>query len=137
MRSIRAQHILQSIVNNQHEILRRNISLFSSKNNFCISWSLILLPSCFRLPLFFFLRPCQSPIETERVRKVIIYFYLEDDSIHIAEARSENSGLPQVQYWAQIFVWGADFFVIVSDIVSVPHYFVSCILAYILDLSIP
>jgi len=37
----------------------------------------------------------QSPIETERVRKVIIYFYLEDDSIHIAEARTENSGLPQ------------------------------------------
>jgi hypothetical protein len=38
----------------------------------------------------------QSPIETERVRKVILYFYLEDDSIHIAEARTENSGLPQV-----------------------------------------
>jgi hypothetical protein len=38
----------------------------------------------------------QSPIETERVRRMIIYFYLEDDSIHVAEQKSENSGLPQV-----------------------------------------
>ncbi len=61
----------------------------------------------------------QSPIETERVRKVIIYFYLEDDSIHIAEARSENSGLPQVQYSIggeksdgdfYVRVWGLNFF---------------------------
>ena len=38
----------------------------------------------------------ESPLETERVRRMTIYFYLEDDSIHIAEQSSVNSGMPQV-----------------------------------------
>ncbi|KAJ3377330.1 EF-hand domain-containing member C2 [Lobulomyces angularis] len=33
--------------------------------------------------------------EQYRVRKVNIYFYLEDDTIHVSEPRSANSGLPQ------------------------------------------
>lgn len=36
-----------------------------------------------------------SAIETWRVRNCVLYFYLEDDSIHIAEPKVENSGIPQ------------------------------------------
>jgi hypothetical protein len=36
-----------------------------------------------------------SPSETWRVRKCVIYFYLEDDSMHIGEPNIENSGIPQ------------------------------------------
>lgn len=36
-----------------------------------------------------------SPIENFRVRKCVIYYYLEDDSVHIAEPKIENSGIPQ------------------------------------------
>lgn len=37
----------------------------------------------------------ESNIENHRVRKVILYYYLEDDSMHIAEPRQDNSGIPQ------------------------------------------
>ncbi|KAI9000015.1 hypothetical protein BC832DRAFT_563307 [Gaertneriomyces semiglobifer] len=33
--------------------------------------------------------------EQHRVRKVNIYFYLEDDSVHVSEPRVVNSGIPQ------------------------------------------
>jgi hypothetical protein len=33
--------------------------------------------------------------ETYRVRKCVLYFYLEDGSVHIAEPKVENSGIPQ------------------------------------------
>jgi len=33
--------------------------------------------------------------ENFRVRKCIIYFYLEDESIHVAEPKQQNSGIPQ------------------------------------------
>lgn len=36
-----------------------------------------------------------SPSENFRVRKCIVYYYLEDDSLHIAEPKIENSGIPQ------------------------------------------
>jgi hypothetical protein len=36
-----------------------------------------------------------SPVENFRVRKCVIYYYLEDDSVHIAEPKIENSGIPQ------------------------------------------
>jgi hypothetical protein len=36
-----------------------------------------------------------SSQETWRARKCLIYFYLEDDSMHIAEPKVENSGIPQ------------------------------------------
>mmetsp|Transcript_25837 Transcript_25837/g.45893 ORF Transcript_25837/g.45893 Transcript_25837/m.45893 type:complete len:613 (-) Transcript_25837:347-2185(-) len=36
-----------------------------------------------------------SPIETYRVRKCVFYYYLEDDSMHIAEPRQANSGISQ------------------------------------------
>lgn len=36
-----------------------------------------------------------SPIEPWRLRKCVLYYYLEDDSVHIAEPKIENSGIPQ------------------------------------------
>jgi hypothetical protein len=36
-----------------------------------------------------------SSAENWRVRKCLVYFYLEDDSMHIAEPKVENSGIPQ------------------------------------------
>jgi predicted HicB family RNase H-like nuclease len=39
----------------------------------------------------------ESYMENHRVRKVIIYYYLEDDSIHVAEPKQDNSGICQVR----------------------------------------
>jgi len=36
-----------------------------------------------------------SSSENWRVRKAVVYYYLEDDSMHIAEPKIENSGIPQ------------------------------------------
>lgn len=36
-----------------------------------------------------------SASESWRARKCLVYFYLEDDSMHIAEPKVENSGIPQ------------------------------------------
>lgn len=36
-----------------------------------------------------------SPEEDYRMRPVVIYYYLEDDSMCIIEPRVENSGIPQ------------------------------------------
>ena len=36
-----------------------------------------------------------SAIEKERVRKCIIYYFLEDDTFAINEIKTENSGIPQ------------------------------------------
>jgi hypothetical protein len=44
----------------------------------------------------FFKEPVvESNIENHRVRKVVLFYYLEDDSMHIAEPRQDNSGIPQ------------------------------------------
>ncbi|KAG7253507.1 hypothetical protein CRUP_007637, partial [Coryphaenoides rupestris] len=40
-------------------------------------------------------RVVQSPHETARVRPMVLYYYLEDDSVCIMEPRVENSGLVQ------------------------------------------
>jgi len=36
-----------------------------------------------------------SPAENYRLRNCVIYYYLEDHSIHVAEPKQENSGIPQ------------------------------------------
>lgn len=36
-----------------------------------------------------------SSVETARNRHCVIYYYLEDDTLHIAEPKIENSGIPQ------------------------------------------
>lgn len=38
----------------------------------------------------------ESPVEDHRVRKIVIYYYLADDTIHVEEPKQDNSGLPQV-----------------------------------------
>ncbi len=40
----------------------------------------------------------ESPLESYRVRRVIIYYYLEDDTIAIYEIPYENSALVQVLF---------------------------------------
>jgi hypothetical protein len=37
----------------------------------------------------------ENPNENYRVRKCVVYYYLDDDTIHILETRVENSGIPQ------------------------------------------
>jgi hypothetical protein len=37
----------------------------------------------------------ENPNENYRIRKCIIYYYLDDDTLHIIEPRIENSGIPQ------------------------------------------
>lgn len=36
-----------------------------------------------------------SPVESFRIRPVVIYYYLEDDSMCVIEPPVENSGIPQ------------------------------------------
>lgn len=43
----------------------------------------------------YFLEPVvENPAENYRIRKCIIYFYLDDDTIHIIEPKIPNSGIP-------------------------------------------
>lgn len=37
----------------------------------------------------------ESALENFRVRKVVIFYYLEDNSVSITEPKLENSGIPQ------------------------------------------
>ena len=37
----------------------------------------------------------EDPNENYRIRKCIVYYYLDDDTVHIIEKRVENSGIPQ------------------------------------------
>merc|ERR1719159_976639 len=37
----------------------------------------------------------ESNLENWRVRRVIIFYYLEDDTLHITDPRIDNAGLPQ------------------------------------------
>lgn len=37
----------------------------------------------------------ESRNETFRIRRCVIYYYLEDDSMHVSEPKEENSGIPQ------------------------------------------
>lgn len=37
----------------------------------------------------------ESNMENYRIRKVVTYYYLEDDSMHIGEPKQDNSGIPQ------------------------------------------
>jgi EF-hand domain-containing protein 1 len=37
----------------------------------------------------------ESKVENFRIRKCIMYFYLDDDTLHVIEPKVENSGIPQ------------------------------------------
>jgi len=49
-----------------------------------------------------------SNIETYRVRKCVLYYYLEDHSMHIAEPKEENSGIPQGVFCKRHRIAGPD-----------------------------
>jgi hypothetical protein len=36
----------------------------------------------------------ESPLENYRIRRVLIYYYLDDDTIHVNEPKTTNSGVP-------------------------------------------
>jgi len=36
----------------------------------------------------------ESPLEQERIRKCLIYYFLEDDTIAVSESKQDNSGIP-------------------------------------------
>lgn len=38
----------------------------------------------------------ESNMENFRVRKIVLYYYLEDGSMQVAEPKQDNSGIPQV-----------------------------------------
>jgi len=50
----------------------------------------------------------ESPLENHRPRKLTIYFYLEDDTIHMAEPKADNSGIPQGQFLKRHKVFKTD-----------------------------
>jgi hypothetical protein len=59
------------------------------KTNLLIIFSKVL---CFYA---YFQEPVvENPNENFRVRKCIIYYYLDDDTFHIIEPRIENAGIP-------------------------------------------
>tara|TARA_B110001452_G_scaffold43255_2_gene33122 strand:- start:2096 stop:2986 length:891 start_codon:yes stop_codon:yes gene_type:complete len=39
----------------------------------------------------------ESRLENYRIRKCVLYYYLEDDSMHVSEPKCENSGIPQAR----------------------------------------
>merc|ERR1711998_278438 len=46
----------------------------------------------------------ESRQETFRIRRCVVYYYLEDDSIHVSEPKIENSGIPQGERKGVIFL---------------------------------
>ena len=45
----------------------------------------------------------ESAVENFRVRKVVIFFYLEDNSCQVVEPKEDNSGLPQVPLFSKCY----------------------------------
>jgi len=46
----------------------------------------------------------ESRIENFRVRRCVLYYYLEDDSMHVSEPKIENSGIPQGERKGTVFL---------------------------------
>ena len=46
----------------------------------------------------------ESPLETERVHKCDIYFYLEDGTLQVVEHKQTNSALPQGDVLKRIMI---------------------------------
>merc|ERR1712166_858161 len=42
--------------------------------------------------------------ENYRIRNCVLYYYLEDDSMHISEPKVENSGIPQGERKGTVFL---------------------------------
>lgn len=72
-----------------------NWNAFLIISHFGIINFLSLLLQVLRFSAFFKESCVESGLESYRVRKVLIYFYLEDNSIEIIEPKQMNSGIPQ------------------------------------------
>jgi len=60
----------------------------------------------------------ESPLENHRIRKVEIFYYMEDNSIQIVERKQENSGVPQGNFMGRHQVpKDADIFFGLADLV--------------------
>jgi len=46
----------------------------------------------------------ESRLENYRIRNCVLYYYLEDDSMHISEPKVENSGIPQGERKGTVFM---------------------------------
>jgi len=46
----------------------------------------------------------ESRLENYRIRNCVLYYYLEDDSMHISEPKIENSGIPQGERKGTMFL---------------------------------
>merc|ERR1719238_1504556 len=46
----------------------------------------------------------ESRLENFRIRNCVLYYYLEDDSMHVSEPKVENSGIPQGERKGTIFL---------------------------------
>lgn len=64
----------------------------------CLIHETVLCPSVQVLRWYGYFKEAvtESAVENYRVRKVVIFFYLEDNSCQVVEPKEDNSGLPQV-----------------------------------------
>ena len=62
----------------------------------CWKLDCFLLEQVFRWHGYFKEAVPESPIETYRVRRVVIHYYLVDDTIDVEEPKQLNSGIDQV-----------------------------------------
>jgi len=46
----------------------------------------------------------ESRLENFRIRNCVLYYYLEDDSMHVSEPKIENSGIPQGERKGTVFL---------------------------------
>ena len=46
----------------------------------------------------------ESRLENYRIRSCVLYYYLEDDSMHVSEPKIENSGIPQGERKGTVFL---------------------------------
>jgi len=46
----------------------------------------------------------ESRLENYRIRSCVLYYYLEDDSMHVSEPKVENSGIPQGERKGTVFL---------------------------------
>ena len=62
----------------------------------CCSWRLLAVALMLRRFEAFFKEPVhESAAENFRIRKCVVLYYLEDDSMQVSEPKVENSGIPQ------------------------------------------
>ena len=72
-----------------------NLSIFLQNSFRCPGCKYPLILQVLRFYAYFKQTVHESPAEFYRVRPVVIYYYLEDDSIAVVEPVRENSGMPQ------------------------------------------